>query len=118
MLLTLVVSLLETVIKLHFDIIKPGGFLVINIADILCFKDESMPRIQADAINRKRCSISRDDVINAMKQNPNYNRYQLAKLLGAVSKQLIAGLMEIILEVEKHLLLQNLVTVILYNQKI
>lgn len=31
-------NLLETVIKLHFPIIKPGGFLVVNIADILCFK--------------------------------------------------------------------------------
>ena len=28
-------SLLSEVIKLHFAVIKPGGFLVINIADIL-----------------------------------------------------------------------------------
>lgn len=30
-------SLLREVIRLHFPVIKPGGFLVINIADILCF---------------------------------------------------------------------------------
>ena len=32
-------NLLRKVIKLSF--LKPGGFLVINIADILCFKDET-----------------------------------------------------------------------------
>src|SRR3990170_1282319 len=40
-------ALLKSVISLHYPIIKPGGFVVINIADILCFKDASMPRIQA-----------------------------------------------------------------------
>ncbi len=75
-------SLLKTVIQLHFPIIKPGGFLVINIADILCFKDPSMPRVQAEAVNRKRSSITREDVIKAMEEYPTYNRYQLAKLLG------------------------------------
>lgn len=38
-------ELLEKVIQLHFPIIRPGGFLVVNIADILCFKDPAMPRI-------------------------------------------------------------------------
>ena len=32
-------ALLETTVRLHFPIIVPGGFLVINIADILCFPD-------------------------------------------------------------------------------
>ncbi len=75
-------DLLETVIKLHFQIIKPGGFLAINIADILCFKDNEMPRIQAEAITKKRSPVTRDDVLQAMRRHPNYNRYQLAKLLG------------------------------------
>src|SRR5437588_2338835 len=47
-------SLLKKVIDLHFPIIKPGGFLVINIADILCFKDPLMPKIQSEAVGRKR----------------------------------------------------------------
>jgi len=75
-------DLLKTVISLHFPVIKPGGFLVINIADILVFKDPSMPRIQAEAVNRKRSPITRDDVLKAMADHPDYNRYQLAKLLG------------------------------------
>ena len=33
------ISLLQEVIGLHYSILKPGGFLVINIADILCFQD-------------------------------------------------------------------------------
>ena len=74
--------LLETVIYLHFPIIKPGGFLVVNIADILCFRDHGMPRVQAEAVNRKRSLVTREDVFRAMAEYPDYNRYQLAKLLG------------------------------------
>ncbi|GAB4577633.1 MAG: hypothetical protein Fur0022_03640 [Anaerolineales bacterium] len=75
-------NLLETVIRQHFPILKPGGFLVINIADILVFKDPDMPRIQADAVNKKRSPITREAVLQAMAEHPDFNRYQLAKLLG------------------------------------
>jgi site-specific DNA-methyltransferase (adenine-specific) len=75
-------NLLETVIRFHFPIIKPGGFLVINIADILVFKDPSMPRIQADVVHRKRSSVTKDDVLRAQTEHPDYSRYQLAALLG------------------------------------
>lgn len=74
-------NLLEEVIKLHFPIIQPGGFLVINIADILCFKDPKMPKIQTDVVHRKRSSVTREDVLNALAENPGLNRYQIAKLL-------------------------------------
>lgn len=75
-------ELLATVIRLHFPVIRPGGFLVINIADILCFKDPTMPRIQAEAVNRRRCPVTREDVLQAQAEHPDYNRYQLARLLG------------------------------------
>lgn len=75
-------TLLSTVIAHHFPIIKPGGFLVINIADILVFRDPAMPRIQAEVVGRKRSSVTRQDVLDAMQQHPEYNRYQLAELLG------------------------------------
>jgi DNA modification methylase len=75
-------NLLDTVIHLHFPILKPGGFLVINMADILVFKDSNMPRIQADAVNKKRSPVTREDVLQAMAEHPDFNRYQLAKLLG------------------------------------
>lgn len=74
-------DLLNTVIHLHFPIIKPGGFLVINIADILVFKDPSMPRVQADVIHRKRSSVTKEDVLKVLDEYPEYNRHQLAKLL-------------------------------------
>ncbi len=74
-------NLLNSVVSLHFPIIKPGGFLVINIADILVFKDSDMPRVQADAVNKKRSPVTRDDILSAMKKYPTYSRYQLAKLL-------------------------------------
>jgi site-specific DNA-methyltransferase (adenine-specific) len=73
--------LLKTVIHLHYPIIKPGSFLVINIADILCFKDPTIPRIQAEAVSQRRSAVTREDVLKAMKEHPDYNRYQLAALL-------------------------------------
>jgi DNA modification methylase len=74
-------DLLREVIALHFPIVKPGGFLVINIADILCFKDASMPKIQAEAVTQRKSAVTRADVLNAMKENPGFNRYKLAALL-------------------------------------
>lgn len=72
-------NLLKAVIYKHFPIIKPGGFLAINIADILVFKDEKMPKIQADAIQRKKISLTREDILNVLAENPDMKRQDLAK---------------------------------------
>ncbi|MDQ7025502.1 MAG: site-specific DNA-methyltransferase [Anaerolineae bacterium] len=74
-------ELITTVINLHTPILIPGGFLAINIADILVFPDKNMPRIQALNISRQRISVTREDVLRAMELHPTYNRYQLAELL-------------------------------------
>lgn len=76
------VKMLKNVIVLHFSILRPGGFLAINIGDILCFPDESMPRIQANNVSMRRCNITEDDVRKAQAEHPDYNRHQLAKILG------------------------------------
>ncbi len=75
-------NLISTTIKNHYPIIQPGGFLVINIADILVFKDPEMPRIQAEVVSRKRSKVTREDVLKAMLEHPHFNRHQIAKLLG------------------------------------
>ena len=75
-------SLLKTVIAEHFRVLKPGGFMAINMADILAFSDESLPRIQADVVSTKRSKISRQQVLEAKLQHPEMNRHQLAALLG------------------------------------
>ncbi|MFB2924315.1 DNA-methyltransferase [Aerosakkonema funiforme] len=74
--------LLKKVIENHALVLKSGGFLAINIADILCFKDENMPKIQALNISNQKCKVTREMVLEARQKYPNYNRYQLAKLLG------------------------------------
>jgi len=73
--------LLREVIKLHFPIIKKGGFLVINIADILVFRDESMVKIQANNISRRRSAVTEEQVLKAQLEHPEFNRNQLAELL-------------------------------------
>ncbi len=75
-------QLLRSVILQHFSILKPGGFVVINIADILCFKDASMPRVQAEVLNGRRSPVTRDRILEQLRITPNANKHQLAALLG------------------------------------
>ena len=74
--------MLKKVTENHAFVLKAGGFLVVNIADILCFKDENIPRIQALNISNQRCKVTREMVLEAREKYPDYNRYQLAELLG------------------------------------
>jgi DNA modification methylase len=76
------IKMLDDVIKCHLPILKPGGFLAINIGDILCFPDDNMPRIQANNISMRKCKVTEHDVRKAQMEYPNYNRNQLAKILG------------------------------------
>ena len=75
-------EMLETVIDEHYRILKEGGFLAININDILCFKDPDMPKFQAETISGRRLKITKEDVLKAKEKHPEFNRYQLAELLG------------------------------------
>ncbi len=75
-------GLLKTVTQLHSLALKPGGFLVINIADIMAFRDPSMPRFQAMNLSGQKSPITKDMVPKAKAKHPDYNRYQLADLLG------------------------------------
>lgn len=75
-------SLLYEVIKLHYLIVKTGGFLVINIADILCFQDENMPKIMAENVSRRKIKLTKEDILFAKQQNPCWNKYQLAEFFG------------------------------------
>jgi DNA modification methylase len=74
--------LLESVIALHEPILKPAGFLAVNIADILCFRDPSMPRVQAQSPTRRRSRVTRATVLRAMAEHPAMTRYEIAELLG------------------------------------
>ncbi len=74
-------KLLHDAIELHFPLLKKGGFLVINIADILAFVDESMPRIMGCNPANRKCAITREDILDAKERFPHYNRDQLAAYL-------------------------------------
>ena len=75
-------SLLTEVVQQHFDILKPGGFLAINIADILCFKDDSLPKIMAENVTRRKVSITKEQVLETWAKRPNFSRKQIAELMG------------------------------------
>lgn len=75
-------ELLKETISLHFPLIKPGGFLAINIADILCFKDETMPKIMAENVSRRKVKLSREQILEVKREHPEWNRYKLAEYFG------------------------------------
>ncbi len=74
--------LLAEVIRAHRRVVKPGAFLAVNIGDILCFPDASMPRIQADSVRGKKAAVTREDALAAQARHPDASRHELAALLG------------------------------------
>ena len=86
-------SLLREVIHGHARIIKPGGFLAVNIGDILCFPDPSMPRFQANNKRRKKVPVTKEQILAVKTKHPNANRHRLAALLGC-SEQTIQRRLE------------------------
>lgn len=56
---------LRNVIKQHFTALKPGGFMVINIADILCFADPNIPRFQAMNVKNHKNKVTKEVVLEA-----------------------------------------------------
>jgi site-specific DNA-methyltransferase (adenine-specific) len=41
-----------------------------------------MPQFQALNVDKRRCSVTREDVLEAMEKHPDMNRYEIADLLG------------------------------------
>ena len=75
-------SLLQDFIAQSARVLKPGGVMVINIADILTFKDEQMPRFMANNPANRKSDVTREMVLEAKTKHPEYNRDQLALFLG------------------------------------
>src|SRR5574337_1014384 len=72
-------NLLRRTILAHAPVLKPGAFLAVNIADILCFRDDSMPKIMAENVTRRRRGdITREMVMTTWSQYPEMNRRQIA----------------------------------------
>ncbi len=75
-------TMLKSVINLHANVLKPGGFMVINIADIIAFKDEAMPKIQGLNVSMRKSQVTKEMVLEAKARFPSYNRNRLAAYLG------------------------------------
>ena len=74
-------SLLKAVVATVATKLRAGCFLVVNMADILAFKDETMPRFQANNPNQ-HIGITTEMVKAARDEHPDYSKQQLADLLG------------------------------------
>lgn len=86
-------NLIREVVHQHERILCKGGFLAVNIADILCFPDPDMPRFQANNVNGKKNGVTKDQILGVLKEHPRASRYELAKILGC-SEQTIQRRLE------------------------
>ena len=75
-------TLLSKVISHHSQILKPGAFMAINISDIICFKDESIPKIMAENVSRQKVTVSKEQIMDVWGKNSGFSRKQIAKILG------------------------------------
>ena len=86
-------TLLKGVVSHHTRVVKPGGFLAVNIGDILCFPDPAIPKFQANSTRSKKVPVSRGDIVAVQREHPHANRRQLAEMLGC-SEQTIQRRLE------------------------
>ena len=86
-------NMLWRVMGAHARVLRPGCFMVVNIGDILCFKDPDMPGFQANNMRGKKVNVTRRDILAAKLEHPSMNRYELASLLGC-SEQTIQRRLE------------------------
>lgn len=86
--------LLRDVLQAHARILKPGGFAVLNVADILAYPDPALPRFPADVVGAKQCPVTREDVAAAAAAHPHLSHRQLGEMLGC-SEQTIARRMSV-----------------------
>lgn len=75
-------TLLRDVIACHKPILRPGGFVVINIGDILCFPDPSIPRFKADSLQGKRAPVTAGQALRLRAEHPQASLKVLASMLG------------------------------------
>ena len=75
-------ELVAGAVRAHPRVLKPGGFMAVNIGDILSFEDPAMPRIQADMVSGKRSPVTKKQVLAAKKKMPGADRRELAAALG------------------------------------
>ncbi len=86
-------DLIDDVIRCHTRIIRPGGFMVVNIGDILCFPDPSIPRFQASKPQAHRHPITKAQIEAVLEDHPTATRYELAEMFGC-SEQTIQRRLE------------------------
>ena len=86
-------NLIREVLREHSRIVRPGGFVAVNIGDILCWRDPAMPKFQAENTQRKRVQVTREEILKLQRDYPAADRHQLARMLGC-SEQTIQRRLE------------------------
>lgn len=75
-------EMVQSVIHNHKRILKNGGFMVININDILNYEDKSMPLYHHENPEHQSKEISRERILGLLEEHPDYSIRKIAETLG------------------------------------
>ena len=75
-------AMIEAVIHNHKRILKDGGFMAININDMLTFEDKTMPRYHHENPQQQAKGITREVILSIRADHPDYSIRKIAEMLG------------------------------------
>lgn len=75
-------EMMASVIHNHKRVLKEGGFMVININDMLVFKDRTMPRYHHENPYFQTPDANRDKILAIREKHPDYSLRKIAEELG------------------------------------
>ena len=81
-------ALLEEVLRLHGRLLKPGGFCVVNVADVMAFPDPSLPRNRARQADHHVHPVTSQTVRAAVDAAPGAPKSVVAEALGCSTQTL------------------------------
>lgn len=82
-------GLMHELLALHADVLRPGGFAVVNIADLRTWPDPDLPPGPYAEIRGRQDGVTAADVAAARRARPNASEKEIARLIGC-SDQTVA----------------------------
>ncbi len=61
-------SLVSAAVEAYGRVVRPGGFLALKMADILRLRDDAVRLIQSVDVDRRRCAVTRSEVLGTVEQ--------------------------------------------------
>ena len=85
-------ALIEEVMQAHATLVRPGAFVVVNLADILCEPDPLIGPFEHDDVTRKRVSVTESDIESFRRMDPRARTADIAQHFGCSVQTIVRRL--------------------------